>query len=122
MRNKYTSDDNNNQIVTAQPKPAGNYRYHETRKCFCCSRMEDGLKKVKISKTWRKYQIKRHYICTSTLVVYLATCDLCNSQYVGQMTMEMRKRHYGHRNEIKRSSDGLGEHNDDNDDNDDNDG
>ena len=69
LMNKYTSDDNNNQIVTAQPKPAGNYRYHETRKCVCCNRMEDGLKKVKISKTRREYQIKRHYICTSTHVM-----------------------------------------------------
>ena len=108
MRNRYTSDDGNNNVV--QPKPPGNFQYHDAKKCVCCSRMEDGLKKVKVSKTGREYQIKRHYTCLSTHVVYLATCGLCHSQYVGQTTMEMRKRHYGHRDEIKRQSDGIGEH------------
>ena len=108
MRDRYTADDGNNNVV--QPKPPGNFQYHDPKKCVFCSRMEDGLKKVKVSKTGREYQIKRHYTCLSTHVVYLATCGLCHSQYVGQTTMEMRKRHYGHRDEIKRQSDGIGEH------------
>ena len=43
-------------------------------------------------------------------MVYLSTCGICSSQYVGQTTMEMRRRHYGHRDEVKRGSDGIGEH------------
>ena len=110
MINRHQSEDNNNTVVTAQPRPAGNYQYHDSKRCVCCSRMVDGLTKVKISKTGREYSIKRHYTCLSTHVVYLATCGICSSQYVGQTTTEMRKRHYGHREEIKKCSDGIGEH------------
>ena len=76
----------------------------------CCARMEDNQTKVKISKTGREYIIRRHYTCLDTHVVYVATCLLCQCQYVGQTTKEMRRRHYGHRDEIKRRSDGIGEH------------
>ena len=96
MRNIYQSEDNNNTAVTPQPRPAVNYQYHDSKRCVCCSRMVDGLTKVEISKTEREYFIKRHYTCLS--------------QYVGQTTMEMRKRHYGNREEIRKSSDGIGEH------------
>ena len=70
--------------------------------------MEDDLKKVKITKTGREYTVKRHYTCLSTHVVYLVTCHIYSSQYVGQTTQEMRKRHYGHRDEVKKGSDGVG--------------
>ena len=72
--------------------------------------MEDGQRKVQITKTGREYEIRRHYTCLSTHVVYLATCGICSSQYVGQTTMEMRRRHYGHRDKVKKGSDGIGEH------------
>ena len=106
MRNKFSNSDGG---VPAPPRPAGNFHYHD-RRCVCCARMEDGITKVKISKTGREYEIRRHYTCLSTHVVYLATCSICSSQYVGQTTMEMRRRHYGHRDEVKRGSDGIGEH------------
>ena len=65
---------------------------------------------MKISKTGREYEVKRHYTCQDTHLVYLATCLICSSQYVGQTTKEMRQRHSGHRSEIKRRADGLGAH------------
>ena len=74
------------------------------------SAVTDGLTRAKITKTGREYQIRRHYTCVDTHLVYLATCLICQSQYVGQTSNEMRKRHYGHRSEIKRRSDGLGAH------------
>ena len=34
----------------------------------------------------------------------------CNIQYVGQTTQELRKRHYGHRSDIRNGTAGLGRH------------
>ena len=107
MKNKYSRKEVN--PSTAVPPP-GNYRQHAPARCVCCARMEDDLRKVKITKTGREYMVKRHYTCLSTNVVYLVTCQICWSQYVGQTTQELRKRHYGHRDEVKRHSDGVGEH------------
>ena len=88
MRNKYQRKEIGQNIVLPPP---GNYRHHDPARCVCCCRMEDGLKKVKITKTGREYLVKRHYTCLSTHVVYLVTCRICSSQYVGQTTKEMRK-------------------------------
>ena len=110
MRNQYRSGNGDEPDTDQNLPPPGNYRRHDQNRCYCCARMEDGLKKIKISKTGREYVIKRHYTCLDTHVVYLATCLICQSQYVGQTIKEMRRRHYGHRDEIKRRSDGLGEH------------
>ena len=49
-------------------------------------------------------------MCVDKLLIYLVTCTICEAQYVGQTTNEMRKRHYGHRAEIRGKVDGLGEH------------
>ena len=108
MRNRYSSG-RGEEVNNNLPQP-GNYRLHDQSRCVCCARMEDGLTKVTISKTGRQYEIKCHYTCLDTHVVYLTTCLICQSQYVGQTIKEMRRRHYGHRDEIKRRSDGLGEH------------
>ena len=94
MRNKYSRKEVN--PSTAVPPP-GNYRQHAPARCVCCARMEDDLRKVKITKTGREYMVKRHYTCLSTNVVYLVTSQICWSQYVGQTTQELRKRHYGQR-------------------------
>ena len=75
MRNKYTRNEENPN--PALPPP-GNYRHHDPARCVCCARMEDELKKVKISKTGREYTVKRHYTCLSTRVEYLVTCDICS--------------------------------------------
>ena len=52
-----------------------------------------------------------HYTCQNqTHLVYLVKCRLCNVNYVGQTTQTMRKRHLGHRGEIRAGADGLGRH------------
>ena len=109
MRNKYVSSRGGGDGDATLPPP-GNYRRHDPSRCVCCARMTDRLTRAKITKTGREYQIRRHYTCVDTHLVYLATCLICQSQYVGQTSNEMRKRHYGHRSEIKRRSDGLGAH------------
>ena len=72
--------------------------------------MEDGITRWKSQKTKREYRINRHYTCQTTFCVYLATCHLCQAQYIGQTTKTMQKRHYGYRSEVKRAADGIGEH------------
>jgi hypothetical protein len=92
------------------PPPPGNFRLHN-KNCVTCLRMEDGKKEYQSEKTGRTYQIKRHYTCeNSTHLIYLVKCCLCNINYVGQTTNTMRKRHLGHRSEIRSGADGLGRH------------
>jgi hypothetical protein len=107
MRNRYTKrKEDQNQVVHQQ---AGNFKLHSTR-CKLCDRMEDGTTKWRSNKTKREYEIRRHYTCQTTFCVYLATCTLCQAQYIGQTINTMQKRHYGHRSEVKTAADGLGEH------------
>ena len=60
----------------------------------------------------QEYNIKRKYSCASSWIIYLATCLLCKSDYVGQTwTKEgLRSRHLGHRTECKNGKSGLGLH------------
>ena len=72
--------------------------------------MTDGKDRFQSSKTKREYKISRHYTCESTHLIYLVRCDLCSMDYIGQTTQSMRKRHLGHRAEIRSGADGLGKH------------
>ena len=108
MRNRYTgSTDEIERSFFCQP--AGCFKLHSS-KCKVCERMDDEVTKWKSNKTGRSYTIKKHYTCQTTYFVYLATCHLCQAQYIGQTTRTMQKRHYGHRAEVKTAADGLGEH------------
>ena len=51
-----------------------------------------------------------YYTCQNqTHLIYMVRC-LCDANYVGQTTQTMRKRHLGHRAEIRAGADGLGRH------------
>ena len=97
------------QILHALPRPPGNFKLH-SKNCKACSRMEDGKTSFRSSRTDREYRISRHYTCESTHLVYLVRCDLCNMDYVGQTTNTMKRRHLGHRSEIRSGADGVGRH------------
>ena len=43
-------------------------------------------------------------------MVYLGTCKHCRGQYVGKTKNPFKKRHSGHKQEIKKGDGGLGEH------------
>ena len=45
-----------------------------------------------------------------TYIVYLATCKACNGQYVGKSSLLFKRRHSGHKQEIKNKIGGLGHH------------
>ena len=77
-----------------------------------CMLLQDGwhVSKFESSNTGRQYSITRKYNCLTRWVVYVVTCTTCNIQYVGQTTQEIRKRHYGHRSDIRNGVAGLGSH------------
>ena len=43
-------------------------------------------------------------------MIYLGTCMKCFGQYVGKTTQELRERHSGHKQDIKKKVGGLGNH------------
>ena len=94
-------------VVTRQAENIGqsviksrHFKLHN-KNCVTCLRIDDEKTKFTSSRTGRTYKITRHYTCESSHVIYLARCCLCNVDYVGQTTRTMRKRHLGHRADIR---------------------
>ena len=108
MRNRYTGSSDDREESSSY-QPAGCFQLHSS-KCKVCERMDEEVTSWKSNKTGRSYTIRRHYTCQTTYCVYLATCHLCQAQYIGQTIRTMQKRHYCHRAEVKTAADGLGEH------------
>ena len=88
----------------------GSFIQHE-RNCLTCARMTK-TERFSSQATNRSYKINQKYNCNSSWCIYLATCLLCKSDYVGQTWAKkgMRGRHLGHRSECKSGSSGLGKH------------
>ena len=60
--------------------------------------------------TQKTYKIRQRVDCTSSFVIYLATCKRCRGQYVGKSQTPFKQRHSNHKQEIKRKTGGLGQH------------
>jgi hypothetical protein len=54
--------------------------------------------------------MKKGLNCDSKYIVYLATCRKCAGQYVGKSIRQFKRRHSGHKQEIKNKIGGLGHH------------
>ena len=65
------------------PPPPGNFRLHQ-KNCVTCRRIDNGKTRYRSAKTGREYKVTRHYTCESTHTLYLAHCESCNVDYVGQ--------------------------------------
>ena len=109
IQSRHWKFDRPQNINRPPPPPPGNFKLHN-KNCVTCLRIENENTRFTSSKTGRTYKITRHYTCESTHVIYLAQCTLCNVDYIGQTTRQMRKRHLGHRAEVRAGTDGLGEH------------
>ena len=109
IQSRHWKFDRPQNINRPPPPPPGNFKLH-SKNCVTCLRIENEKTSFTSSKTGRQYKITRHYTCESTHVIYLAQCTLCNVDYIGQTTRQMRKRHLGHRAEVRAGVDGLGEH------------
>ena len=60
--------------------------------------------------TKKTYKIHHHLNCDSQFVIYLATCQKCEGQYVGKSQTPFKRRHSNHKQEVKRQYGGLGKH------------
>ena len=78
-------------------------------KCHACPKIKEG-KSFCSTNTSKKYNIKHHLKCTSSFVIYLATCRRCHGQYVGKSQTQFKTRHSNHKSEIKKKIGGLGHH------------
>ena len=78
--------------------------------CICCRRIANDVCEYTSTVTKQSYTIDGNYTCKTKNCIYLATCGICDNQYVGKTTMSMRKRHQLHRRDIKANIGGLGAH------------
>ena len=78
-------------------------------KCHACPVIREGGNFTSTN-TKRIYPINQRLDCNSSFVVYLATCRRCRGQYVGKTSNTFKKRHSGHKQEIKNQIGGLGGH------------
>ena len=79
----------------------------ETRGCFKCSSRCDLCKNFLIQdsnfksfSTGRTYRINQNLSCSSKNVVYLASCNKCNLQYVGSTSTEFKVRFRNHKSSM----------------------
>ena len=79
------------------------------KKCHACKVLEE-RETFKSTNTKKVYKIKQKVDCQSSYIIYLGTCQKCRGQYVGKSTQPFRKRHSGHKQEIKNQIGGLGQH------------
>ena len=116
------------QISSKQPKNlqrlVGGYRGQSGEtpdlpldsRCFKCNRcsvscpiLKEG-KSFKSRNTGKVYKIRERLTCTSDWLIYLATCQKCQGQYVGKSKTAFKVRHSNHKQEIKKNKGGLGHH------------
>ena len=98
---------NKSQGGVAVPPDAGCHKCGNCR--VACPILEEG-DRFRSTNTKKVYKIKQKLNCKSTYVIYLGTCTKCRGQYVGKTTKEFRRRHSGHKSEIKNQIGGLGHH------------
>ena len=79
------------------------------RKCHACPILREGSK-FQSTNTKKIYPIRKHLDCDSSYIIYLGTCNRCKGQYIGKSIRPLKRRHSGHKQEIKNCIGGLGHH------------
>ena len=99
-----------NKVVSAKAQPSEDPGCFKCRKCkVVCPILKEGLF-FSSTNTRKQYRIQHHLTCTSSFVIYLATCKRCHGQYVGKSQTILKMRHSNHKREIKNKIGGLGNH------------
>ena len=86
----------------------GCYKTH-SKNCVTCNVLQE-TNRVSSNATGERFTIFSSITCTSIGVVYLINCTDCGKQYVGETGGELRVRHRGHRQEIRKANTPLGQH------------
>ena len=89
--------------------PPQNPGCFKCRKCHACPIVKEGCNFLSTN-TKKKYKVKQNLTCNSSYIVYLATCLKCDGQYVGKSSQLFKRRHSGHKQEVKNCYGGLGQH------------
>ena len=79
------------------------------KNCHACKILSEGRYFVSTN-TGKKYSVRQRVSCDSSFIVYLGTCKKCKGQYIGKSTQPFKRRHSGHKQEIKNLIGGLGHH------------
>ena len=72
-----------------------------TKTCDLCKNYFVESKSFQSCTTGRKHKIKQKMDCSSTNVIYLATCTKCSLQYVGSTTTSFKIRIRNHKSSMK---------------------
>ena len=73
------------------------------QKCDLCKNYFVESNSFQSFATGRKYKIKQKMDCSSTNVIYLATCTKCSLQYVGSTTTSFKIRFRNHKSSMKKN-------------------
>jgi hypothetical protein len=93
--------------MTPPPPDPGCYKCNKCR--VACPILKEGVRFTSTN-TGKTYKIQQKVNCDSPFIIYLGTCKKCRGQYVGKSTNPFKKRHSGHKQEIKNLIGGLGHH------------
>ena len=94
----------------SEPPLTENSGCWKCKKCsVACPVLLEGTS-FRSTNTKKSYSIRKSLTCQSKFVVYLATCQKCNGQYVGKSTTQFKIRHSNHKQEIKNVVGGVGNH------------
>ena len=70
------------------------------KRCDLCKNFLLQTSKYVSSATGRQYPIRQKLTCSSKNVIYLATCNKCNLQYVGSTSTEFKIRFRNHKSSM----------------------
>ena len=73
---------------------------HCGKRCDLCKNVLLQASKFQSSATGRYYPIRQNLSCSSKNVIYLATCNKCNLQYVGSTSTEFKVRFRNHKSSM----------------------
>ena len=92
-------------IVSSQDPSAGTYPCGVTR-CKTCQHIKN-LTSIGLDNAASpsKFEVRQHFTCVSSSVVYFIQCSLCNCVYVGETGCKVRERMNQHRFDISRHND-----------------
>ena len=97
-------------------RPEGTEETPQDSGCFKCNKCRVACPILKEGNVFRSrntgksYKIRQKLTCTSDWVIYLATCQKCQGQYVGKSKTPFKIRHSNHKQEIRKNIGGLGHH------------
>ena len=80
-----TPDPNNSRAAP------GSFR-RNSGNCATCSYIKHGRNQYTFHSTSETFHIKSHITCTTSTVIYMIQCRLCNLQYIGETARRLKDR------------------------------